>query len=86
MSNNSSSLSSALKIVGISTLVLTVIVTIVIIISGISSDSEALGMLIGAGTLVVGVFFGLIELVASELLIARQSDAIKSETTKINHE
>ena len=86
MSNNSSSLSTALKIVGFSTVVLTVIVTIVIIISGISNDSEALGMLIGAGTLVVGVFFGLIELVASELLIARQSDAIKSKTTKINHE
>lgn len=68
MSNKSSSLSSALKITGISTLLLTAIITIVVIISAISNSSEALGMLIGAGVIVVGVFMGMIELAASELL------------------
>jgi len=77
MTNKPSGLAVALKIVGISTIVLTAIVTIVIIISAISNEAEALGMLIGAGTLAIGVFFGLMEIAASELLTAKQSEAIK---------
>ena len=74
MSNKSSSLSSALKITGISTLLLTAIITIVVIISAISNSSEALGMLIGAGVIVVGVFMGMIELAASELLNVKPNE------------
>jgi cytochrome c biogenesis protein CcdA len=74
MSNKSSALSSALKITGISTLLLTAIITIVVIISAISNSSEALGMLIGAGIIVVGVFMGMIELAASELLNVKPNE------------
>mgnify|MGYP006924838600 CR=1 FL=1 len=76
MSNKSTALSSALKITGISTIVMTVIITLVIIISSISNEAEALGMLIGAGTMIIGVFFGLMELAASELLNAKPSEVM----------
>jgi hypothetical protein len=76
MSNKPTTLSSALKITGISTIVMTVIITLVIIISSISNEAEALGMLIGAGTMIVGVFFGLMELTASELLNAKPSEVM----------
>lgn len=79
MTNKSSGLAVALKIVGISTIVLTAIVTIVIIISAISNEAESLGMLIGAGTLVIGVFFGLMEITASELLAAKHSEVVKKD-------
>ena len=77
MSNKPTTLSSALKITGISTIVITVIITLVIIISSISNEAEALGMLIGAGTMIIGVFFGLIELTASELLNSDSTEAMK---------
>ena len=68
MPTKTSSLSKSLNITGIITLALTAIITMVIIISAISNSSEALGMLIGAGTIVVGVFMGMMELAAAELL------------------
>jgi high-affinity nickel permease len=74
MTNKTSGLPSALKIIGISTIVVTVIVTLVIIISAISNEAEALGMLVGAGTLIVGVFLGLMEIAAAELLSIQQAE------------
>jgi hypothetical protein len=74
MTNKTSSLSSTLKITGIITLSLTAIITIVVIISAISNSSEALGMLIGAGIIVVGVFMGMIELAASEMLSVKTNE------------
>lgn len=78
MSNKISSLSSALKITGIITLSLTAIITIVVIISSISNSSEALGMLISAGIILVGVFMGMMELAASEILNIYSHEKTKS--------
>ncbi len=78
MTNKPTALSSALKITGISTIVVTVIITLVIIISSISNEAEALGMLIGTGTMIVGVFFGLMELAASELLNQHSAEVMKN--------
>lgn len=57
-----------LKILGLVSIVLSIIVSIVIIVSAITNESAALGLLVGAGILLVGAFVGAVEIALSSII------------------
>lgn len=78
-------LAKNLKVLGLSSIVISVVVSIVIVVSGVTNESAALGLLVGAGILMSGTFFGLVEISLGsiiELLEVQRTNSEKSEDTK----
>ena len=62
------SLIKNLKILGLVSIVLSVITSIVIIVSAITNESAALGLLVGAGILIAGTFVGAVEIALGSII------------------
>ena len=56
------SLSRNLKVFGLISIVISVVIAVVVVVSAITNESAALGLLVGAGILILGVFVGLVEM------------------------
>ena len=72
-----------LKILGLVSIVLSIIVSIVIIVSAITNESAALGLLVGAGILLVGAFVGAVEIALSSIIEINSKKIVEGQHEKV---
>jgi hypothetical protein len=77
------SLSRNLKIFGLISIVISFVIAVVVFVSAITNESAALGLIVGAGILIFGLFVGLVEMglgASIDLLSVRHTkDEIENE-------
>lgn len=76
------SLIKNLKILGLASIVLSFIVSIVIIVSAITNESAALGLLVGAGILLAGTFVGAVEIALGSIIEINSKKNVEGQQDK----
>ncbi len=72
-----------LKILGLASIVLSVIVSIVIIVSAITNESAELGLLVGSGLLLVGAFIGAVEIALGSIIDINSKKNVEAQQNKV---
>ncbi len=72
-----------LKILGLASIILSVILAIVIIVSAITNESAELGLLVGSGLLLVGIFIGAVEIALGSIIEINCKKNVESQQNKI---